>query len=411
MKKGITSVLLLSLVTAGLTAFRSSDPVAPDPSRYLYVWVGTSDHSAGHDKPGISMVAVFDVDPSSKSYGSLITAVTVDSAAGMPHHTEFSPPANATSFFANDFGADKSYVIDFSTPTKPRIAGRTPAVPGSRMMHSFARLPNGNVLATMQFGDKKTEGDPGALAEFDRDGRLLRSTSSADKAFPGAKIRTYGLTVAPAIDRAVTTSSPMNDEATAHVVQVWRLSTLELLKTVPVPELPADSSHRYPFELRTMADGKTVFLNSYMCGFYRLTNLETSPTIERLMSVPGVGCSVPYVAGKIMVMPIAYAHRILSFDISNPAKPVELASLQTDTTFFPHWTSGDPSSNRIVMTDQGDGIPRIMIGALDPATGRITIDEKFRDPGSDKPGINFANVSWPNGVKGKVTPHGALFIQ
>ena len=411
MRRVITSTSVLSLVLVASLGFRASETQAVDPSRYLYVWGGTSDHSAGHDKPGISMVAVFDADPASKSYGSLITVLTVDSAAGMPHHTEFSPPTNATSFFANDFGADKSYLIDFSTPTKPRIVGRTPKVTGSRMMHSFARLPNGNVLATMQFGDKKTEGDPGALAEFDRNGQLLRSTSSADKTVPGGRIRTYGLTVAPAIDRVVTTSSPMDNEVAADVVQVWRLSTLELLKTLPVPQLPADSSHRYPFELRTMADGKTVFLNSYMCGFFRLSNLESSPTIERLMSVPGVGCSVPFVSGKIMVMPIAYAHRILSFDISNPAKPVELASMQTDTTFFPHWTSGDPHSNRIVMTDQGDGIPRIMIGSLDPATGKITIDEKFREPGSDKPGISFANVNWPNGVKGKVTPHGALFIK
>ena len=407
MRKAVGLLSLLSLVVVVSIGFRFSDPLTFKPARYLYVWAGTGHH----DTTGIGMVAVFDVDPESKSYGSVIEVLTVDSASQMPHHTEFSPPTNATSFFANDFGADKSYLIDFSTPAKPRLVGQTMKVPGARKMHSFARLPNGNVLATLQFGDGKTEGDPGALAEFDRNGRLVRSGSSVDKAFPTSRIRTYGLTALPRIDRAVTTSSPMDNEVAEHVVQVWRLSNLELLKTLRVPKVPGDTAHMYPFELRTMADGETVFLNSYACGFYRIAGLGASPTIERIMALPHFGCSVPYLSGKLMLMPIAYGHRIVTFDISNPAKPVELASFATDSTFFPHWISGDPGSDRIVMTDQGDGIPRLMIGILDHATGRISLDEKFRDAGSDKPGVSLENVNWPNGVKGKVMAHGALFIQ
>ncbi|MGK2960812.1 MAG: hypothetical protein ACSLFK_01560 [Gemmatimonadaceae bacterium] len=400
---GLLAVLALGLV--GCLGLRAPAADAVKPSRYLYVWAGT-----GHHEAGIGMVAVFDADPSSDKYGSIIDVLTVDSAAQMPHHTEFSAPTNATSFFANDFGADRSYIIDFSDPARPRLAGETAKVPGAKKMHSFARLPNGNVLATLQFGEGKIEGDPGALAEFDKHGKLVRSGSSADKAFPTSKIRTYGLTALPGIDRAVTTSTPMGDEVTEHVVQVWRLSTLELLKTLPVPRVAGDTLHMYPFELRTMADGKTVMLNSYFCGFYRIAGLETSPTIERLTALQGFGCSVPYITGNLMLMPIAYGHRIVTLDISNPDKPVELASLATDTTFFPHWVSGDPGSDRVVMTDQGDGSPRVMIGILDRATGRITWDEKFRDAGSDRAGVSLENVAWPNGVKGKVMAHGALFI-
>jgi hypothetical protein len=403
------SVFVLVLMTA--VVGRPEEATAQQPSRFLYVWAGNAEHGPNHNATGVSMIAVFDANPASKSYGSLVNVLTVDSAGKMPHHTEFSPPANATSFFANDFGADRSYLIDFSNPASPRLAGQTVKVPGARVMHSFARLPNGNVLASMQFGDKKTEGDPGALAEFDKSGRLVKSGSSADKSFASGRIRTYGLTALPAIDRAITTSSPMDDEVTEHVVQVWRLSTLELLKTLPVPTLPGDSAHKYPFELRTMSDGRTAMLNSYFCGLYRISGLESSPKIERVNALPGIGCSVPYVSGRLMVMPIAYSHRIATLDISNLEKPVEIASLATDSTFFPHWVSGDPASDRIVITDQGDGKPRILIGRLDSTTGKIVLDEKFRDPGSDKPGLSFENVSWPNGVKGKVQPHGALFIK
>ena len=196
----------------------------------------------------------------------------------------------------------------------------------------------------------------------------------------------------------------MDSERTDDVVQVWRMSDLKLLKTLRVPE-GADSAHRYPFEVRTLADGKTVMLNSYYCGFYLITGLESDPKIERVMRMEqpkNIGCSVPVIAGKYMVMPIAYAHRYATLDISDPAKPVEVASVQMDSTFFPHWIARDPGSDRIVVTDQGDGPPMVMLGRFDAAKGKLTWDDKVK--------LSFLNVSWPNGVKGKATPHGAVFV-
>jgi hypothetical protein len=193
-------------------------------------------------------------------------------------------------------------------------------------------------------------------------------------------------------------------------VQVWRLSNLELLNTVALPKIAGDSAHRYPFELRS-TDGETVMLNSYYCGFYRLTGLDKKPAIERTGSFNDIGCAVPYTIGKMMVMPVAYGHRIATLDMTNPDKPVEKSSLAVDSTFFPHWVSGDRGTNRIVVTDQGDGVPRVMIGIVNTSTGFITWDDKFRDAGSTKPGVSLAEVNWPNGVKGKVMAHGALFIK
>lgn len=382
------------------------DSVGVSPARYLYVWGGS-----GHDTTGLSVLTVLDADSASATYGSVLAALTVDSAGRMPHHTEFNLPKGGT-FFANDFGGDKSFILDYSNPTKPRVAGQVARVPGGHKLHSFERLPNGHVLATVQFGDSTVAGTPGMLAEFDQQGRLIRSGSSRDAAFPGARIRTYALAAFPDMDRVVTTSTPMDMEETAHVIQVWRLSDLKLLKTVAMPEIAGDSSHKYPFEVRALSDGSAL-INSYFCGFFRLTDIASNPRIERVLALPlpqNIGCSVPVIAGKFMLMPIAYAHRFATFDISDPANPREVASLATDTTFFPHWAAADPGSDRVVFTDQGDGPPRVMLGRLDRTTGELVWDERFRDSGSQTPGVSFHRDSWPNGVKGMLMPHGALFV-
>jgi hypothetical protein len=394
------------LITLAFVPLMIAATVVKSPSRYLYVWAGT-----GHDSTrGLDMVTVIDANPASKTYGAVVAALTVDSSGLMPHHTEYQLPAQSP-FFANDYTGDKTFLIDFSNPPKPRLAGRVPAVPGGRRVHTLIRLPSGHLLATYQFGDGKVTGDPGGLVEFDANGKLVQSSSSRDPAFPDAKIRTYGLTVLPKIDRAVTTSSPMDDERPADVVQVWRLSDLKLLKTIKL-EITPDSTQMNPFEMRTLADG-SVLMNTYHCGFYRLTDLATNPKITRVFGLhqpENFGCSVPLVAGKFWIMPIAYAHRYVTLDISNPAHPVEVANLPTDTTFYPHWIAADPSSDRVVVTDQGDGPPMVMVAHLDRSTGRLSWDERFRDAGAAKPGVSYHRMSWPNGVKGMAMPHGALFV-
>jgi hypothetical protein len=217
------------------------------PSRYLYVWAGTGNQTT----KGVNSLVVIDVDPKSTKYGTVIEALTVDTAGNAPHHTEFELPESGM-FFANDYGADRTYLIDFSNAAKPRLAARAAEVPNGHMVHSYARLPDGNVLATVQHGDMSTEGHPGGLAVFDQKGKLVRYGSSIDPAFQGAHIRTYALTTLPAIDRVVTTSTPMDSEKTADVIQVWRLSDLKLLRTLEVPAFAGDSASRYPFEVRTL---------------------------------------------------------------------------------------------------------------------------------------------------------------
>jgi hypothetical protein len=389
-----------------LVAFAGAQQRAP--SRYLYVWAGTTMDTA---HAGLDMITVIDANPTSKTYGSVLAAQVVDSG-WMPHHTEYVLPAKGP-LFANDYTGDKSFMIDFSDPLHPRSKGRLAKLEGARKFHTFMRLPNGHVISTYQFGDGKITGDPGGIAEFDANGKLIQSGSSRDAAFPTARIRTYGLTLIPKLDRAVTTSSPMDNEVVADVIQVWRLSDLKLLHTIQLPKLSGDSAQRYPFEARTLPDG-SVLMNSYFCAFYHLTNLAGTPKVTRVLTLPqdkkNLGCSVPIIAGKFWIMPIAYGHRFATLDISNPDHPREIASLETDSTFHPHWIAADPRSDRVVMTEQGDGPPMIYVAHLDRQTGRLTWDENFRDPGSSRFGVSYRRDSWPNGVKGMAMPHGALFV-
>lgn len=169
----------------------------------------------------------------------------------------------------------------------------------------------------------------------------------------------------------------------------------------------------YPFEVRTL-DDRSVLMNSYYCGFYRLTNLDSKPRITRVLALAqpkNIGCSVPLVAGRYMVMPIAYAHRFATIDIADPAHPVETASFETDSTFFPHWISPDPSSDRVVVTDQGDGPPMVAVARFDRATGKLSWDDMFRDAGASTRGVSYGMRLWPNGAKGMAMPHGAVFVR
>ena len=399
---------------------------AQSPSRYLYVWAGPTDSAsashAGHAGGSASraapsdFLAVIDLAPDARGerYGRVTVTVPVGASGTHPHHAEQELAAGRR-WFANGFAGGQLFLFDTRDRARPTLAARVDSVPGLHSPHSFARLPNGHVVATVQFGPRGVTGRPGGLVELDDDGRIVRTASAADPAFPGAAIRSYGITVASKADRVVTTSSAMDDERVADVIQVWRASDLTLLKTIELPPR-ADSAHREPFELRTLADGRTVVVNTWRCAFWRIADLETdSPRLVYLLSAKPAadaknGCAVPVVVGTWWVMPIAYQHRVVVLDVSRPERAGIVSSLATDSTFFPHWSAADPRSDRIVITEQGDGPPRVLIARLDARSGRLRWDERFRDAGAKRPGLDFSRVERPGGSRGGAMPHAAVFV-
>jgi len=409
----------VSVLVAGCVVLACRDtekPTArPPAARYLAVWAGSQEKMEGAKVVtpiGPSFVVIIDADTASAAYGSIVTSVPIGDMSMMPHHTEYTFPRGGI-VFADDYTAGRAFLIDLRDPNAPKRVRAMDGVPGFEKPHSFARLANDHVIATLQYGNGMKPGNPGGIAEFDANGKLVRSVSSADSSMPGARIRNYGVELLPAIDRMITTSAPMDTEHTANTVQLWRLSDLKLLKTIAMPKVANDSLDQQPFEVRALPDGKSVMLNSYLCGMYHVTVDGDAPRVElvhSLRSPPESGCSVPVIVGHYWVIPVAYGHRVIALDVSDPAHAKQVAELKTDSTFLPHWLSADPGSDRIVMVGQDDGEPRVTIIRLDPSTGALTWDDRFHDADKSKHGVSFARSDWPHGKAEHVIPHGSLFI-
>lgn len=399
----------LLLATLAVFAFVSCgrDRDRAEPAKYLYVWAADAD---GNDS---DFLAVVDVDSTSMTYGQVIATTPIGATQTMPHHTELTLPERGRPLFASGFMSGQTFLFDVADPAAPKLTRVIDSVPGFRQPHSYWRLRDGRVLATLQFGDSATPGNAGGLALFSPTGDLIRTVSSADSAFAGADIRTYSLDVAEGLDRIVTTSSPMNATRPADVVQVWRLRDLALLKTIALPDEPADSADQYPFEVRFLPDGN-AFLNTRNCGFYLLTGLAGgSPAIERILALPGspAMCGVPTLKGHHWIMPVGTAGQYLVLDIADPRRPRIASLLAADSGFFPHWTSVDPGSDRIVMQSGRAMIPnppdnRIRLARFDSTAGLLTWDMSFGRGGS---GVSFNRESWPHGTTGPAVPHAAVF--
>ena len=374
---------------------------APKAGDYLFVWA--SDVGAKTS----DFLAVIDADARSPHYGEVLATAPTGVANSMAHHTEHVMPPGGV-LFANGFAAGETFRFDLHDPLHPKMIGAFGGAGDYMHPHSFTRTPNGNVLATYQMrGHDNSE--PGALVELGPDGRVLRISPAADPAVE-AFIRPYSLAIVPALDRVVTTSADMHAKDVSHVVQLWRLSDLKLLKTIRLPAGPGKENED-PAEARVLADGRTVVVSSFNCGLFLLTGLQgPAPAATLIHAIGGGGeCALPVVAGRYWVATDTKAG-LISFDMSDPAHPREVGRLALPGGQGPHWISLAPDGRRIVVSGGKIAFEtRVLMAGIDPATGRLSIDETFRDKGSATPGVSFDRASWPHGATGKALPHGAVF--
>ena len=409
-------VVLFALSVPRVFAQRSGTP-----SPYLFVWAGDD------DKKDSDFLAVIDVRPGSLSYGEIVATLPVGAYGTFPHHTEYEFPSTSL-LFANGWGAGQTFIIDLRDPRKPRLAGQFKDVTEYGFPHSYARLPNGNVLATLQVKKPGYE-PPGALVELDSRGNHIRSSSADVTGMDKKQLWPYSLLALPRLDRVVTTNTEMGlpqwalqkshgSSHEAHTlsdsnnVQVWRLSDLRLLSTVMIPAPPSGKSNLNPAEPRLLPDG-SVYVNTFNCGLFRLTGIEgTEPKAESVYEFPGAAsdneCGVPVVVGRYWIQTDPSLPGLVVLDVSDPAKPVEASRLIFDKRFQkPHWVAADRNGDRLVVT--GNNRSWVLIGNIDMKTGKLTLDEKFRAKGAADPGLNFDRPRFPHGASGKAFVHGALF--
>ena len=374
---------------------------------YMFAWAGDK------AKKGNDFLAVIDADPSSPSYGRLVTTLVTDQQTKLVHHTEYVMPASGM-LFANDHDAGRTFIFDVREPLHPKIAASFTDMAGFMHPHSYLRLPNGHVLATFQHSHDSTNpetlGKHGGLVEIDDTGKVIRSASSADPAFPDALLTSYSLVVLPELDRVVSTNSAMDNEDLFRglTYQIWRLSDLKLLKTMYFDEGSNHYGQISPEEPRLAPDG-SIFVQTLACGLERITGVDQEEPKSRLVySFPAGFCGVPTIVGHYLLQSVSYLHTVIVLDIANGAKPVEVSRVKLDDNVYPHWTGWDTKTNRVVVTTGGAGDPRLYMLKFDPASGAISVDEAFRDS-DGKPGFNFSNRDWPHGWKGSGVPHGVVF--
>lgn len=400
------------------------DAAAADAgSDLLYIWAGDA------DEQDPDFLAVVNAQPDSAEYGRLVTTTPVDGRGHVPHHTEYEL-APGGSLFANGWGTGRTFIFDLADPVRPRVSAEFTARGEYTYPHSYARLPNGHVLATFQSSGPGYSAS-GGIVELDGDGTFVRGARGAAPDVPAAEHWPYSMLVLADLDRFVTTHTRMglpaewksamqaaHDPAHSHVsqdvtsthVQVWRLSDLTLLHTLKLP--PQDGGHNgWTAEPRRLANGE-VYVNTFSCGLYRIAGVATeAPRVEPAGFLPfkePAFCAVPVVVGNFWIQPSATERAIIAYDLSEAARPREAARLALDAAYSnPHWLALDPATPRLVVT--ADDAAWVLIVKVDPQTGALTIDERFREAGATSPGLTFDRPTWPHGPGGRAQPHGAVF--
>lgn len=381
---------------------------APYGSRYLFTWAMETKNTEYADPQskdpqgmGRDFLAVFDVAPDSSDFGHLIAMLPVGSGAQMAHHTNYEMPLDGV-LFASDYKSGNSFVFNLADPLHPRLTSRFSNAGTYTHAHSFVRLANGNTLATYQYNGQKEREAVGALVELDPNGKVVRATDASDPSVE-AFIRPYSLEVVAKLDRVVTGSDEMPPSTgNSHVVQVWRLSDLKLLKTIvlPKPVRFAEAVAQNAAEPRVLADGETVVVATSGCGLYRINDLAGSnPSAQWTYDFGARSCGVPTVVGNYWVEAITSAHAVISLDMRDSANPVEAGRIAFKGDAFPHWVSHEPNGNRIAITGFGWISTHVFFATIDRNSGALALDP--RDIGFDR--------KWPDGWNGTAMPHGTLF--
>lgn len=372
---------------------------APTGSDYLFLW------TADEDRAQEDFLAVMDVREGSPTFGHVLTTLPVGEKSTVPHHTEHELDASGE-LFANGFSSQHSFVFDLNEPEKPRLlTSFKPPAPFKRP-HSYARLPNGNVLMTLQEQGADTEVLPGGLIEVTTRGEVVKTVDARDDKVD-KRILPYSLAVVPSLNRVVTTSADMHERWVSQAVQVWNLPDLKLVRSIQLPLGPKGREGWDPAEPRVLADGRTVLVSTFSCGLYQMTGLDSHAPFARFVySFAGGGCALPVVVGNYWVQTVPDEHALVVLDVTESLKPREVSRLALGDDFKPHWISAEPGGNRIVMTGHG---PRVMLFSIDPGTGKLSVVENFRDPGTELPGVSFNRKDWPHGSSGNAVPHGAVF--
>jgi hypothetical protein len=203
----------------------------------------------------------------------------------------------------------------------------------------------------------------------------------------------------------------MHAKEVSHSVQLWRLSDLKLLKTIRLPAGPGKEGDD-PAEARVLEDGNTLVVSTFNCGLYLMKEMAgATPQAELVYSLKDDGeCALPVVAGRYWVATDTSIPGLVALEMSNPHKPTEVSRLVLSKGQQPHWISLAPDGERIVISGGKEALEtRVLLARIDHSTGKLSLEQSFRDKGAKEPGVSFDRKAWPHGETGRALPHGAVF--
>jgi hypothetical protein len=120
-------------------------------------------------------------------------------------------------------------------------------------------------------------------------------------------------------------------------------------------------------------------------------------------------CAIPVVSGQYYLVTVPAWSAVVSLDISDPSAPREVSRITLEPDDVPHWISMSADQRRVAITGYGAMKHRVMIAHFDPGTGRLALDERFREEGVTRAGFRMDDKTWPHGGNAEGLPHGAVF--
>ncbi len=176
-----------------------------------------------------------------------------------------------------------------------------------------------------------------------------------------------------------------------------------------LPPGPRGDENKFTGEPRVLPDGRSVYIHTFNCGLYLLRDIATDrPTARFVHGFEGTDCGVPVLTSHYWIQTVPSAHALVALDIRDPEKPREVSRVVVGAKEYPHWIAIDKTGRRIVLNSAGHGT-RLFIIDFDPASGALSVDQRFRDEGSKLPGVSMDDKTWPHGFTGTAVPHGSVF--
>ena len=315
---------------------------------FLYVWtLGVAGMGDGSDK-----LVTLDVNPASKKFGQVIAQVSVGTR-GEAHHAGFTDDRRF--LWAGGLDDSRIYVFDLrSDPANPRLVRTITSLPGEAGLvgpHTFYALP-GRMLIGALSNSKTRDGKTG-MALYSNDGKFLRTV--AMPASGGGDGYGYDIAINPAKNAMLTSSFTgynnymrdlgelMKDPAAMKqfggTMVLWNLKAIHPVQVFQVPGAPLEirwSLHEgdnwaitasaltstlwlvkknaqgqwqaksvgtigdpakipLPVDLSISADGKALWVNTFMDGMTRRFDLS-NPEVPKQTYAKHTGAQVNMVS-------------------------------------------------------------------------------------------------------------------